>query len=1585
MNWRRFRGPLLLLTVMLAMTGWLAHKVQRNNARELENASRHALVDVLDRTEALLGRYEYGLLGARGAIALTGVDGMDRVSFERYSRSRNYAREFPGARGFGFIRRVPVDKIPEYLAGRRRAGWEDFKIRQLAPHEGERFIIELIEPLGPNRPAIGLDIASERNRLLAARSAMRTGTATLTGPITLVQAGTAPKQAFLLLLPYADKASGNVMGWTYAPLVTGEVLAGLGRLPNGRLVMTDVTSAPAEQFFAAGQADGKQVLVRTERKVMGRLWSASFEPSTSFVTQLRLPDPGQVLGIGVLVSLLCSALAMMRVLNDDRRRRLQASQAQLAEMVEASPDAIISTDREGRVTSWNPGAATILQFSAQEALGRPLSNLIVPTHLRAEELATFDRVMKGDAVSIPRTIRTNREGKELHVSLMAAPLQGQEGVRGMSLTMRDISSLVAAQDAVHELNSSLETQVQDRTNQLESARRDLRTILDAVPSMIGYWDRDLINRFANSAYGAWWSLEPAELIGRPMREVMPAALALAIRDRVNAALGGEIQVFEQEITHRNGSLRHLLVQYLPDSVDGTVNGFYVVVNDVSEVVASRTALALALRENDVLVRTINEELLYSVTDIHGTIIEVNDNFCAALGYEREQLIGKDHRMLRSGEHDRAFWAEMWQNISSGQTWNGLICNRGANGDLKWFDTVIAPYFDEQGTIERYVGLRTDVTERISVDAALRHMSALFSNVLRAASEMSIIATDPDGLITVFNSGAQRLTGYCAEEMIGRSTPAPLHLLEEVAARGQELTELLGEPVEGFRTFVTIAERDGAETREWTYIRKDGSRLPVSLSVTPMRDTENAMLGYVGIAIDIERRKKDEAELQASTLSAQQASIAKSQFVANMSHEIRTPMNAVLGMLELVRRSELNPSQRDYVNRALNAGKALLSLLNDVLDFSRIDANKLELDIQAMDVESILRELSSIVSGNNVGKPVEIMFAIGGDVPPVLMGDRMRLQQVLVNLAGNAVKFTKEGNVTIGLEVLSTGAATVRLRFSVSDTGIGIPADQIGTIFDSFTQAESSVARRFGGSGLGLAISARLVGLMGGRLQVASEVGHGSRFWFDADFVWSTAQPVAGMTSALDGVRVLVVDDNSCSREILSAACVSFGCRVDTAPDAATAIAKLGYAAANKDRYAVVIMDVRMPGMDGLEAAKAIAANPENAAPVILISAYAVDSKQALMETYGTIVKGFLSKPLLPSDLQMAILQAVTPAPVERLEKEIQDRSKPLAGMRMLVVEDNELNRIVASELLGAEGAQVDLADGGERGIAMALAARPPYTAILMDVQMPDVDGLEATRRLRMTESGARMLIVAMTANVMNDDIAACMAAGMDDHVGKPFDIDEVVVRLLKLLVQRGGSVPELVPVTHRGGGDGVDVEGAIRRMGGNARLYSDMVMRFRQEAQGFIDELGSSGLKQSTKAATLHAFRGLASMVGAVQLSSYLLQEEKDALAGGLGAQDWLANIRRLLDASLDHLDRHVQAQSPILPSTELVKELDDEQFAILLTQLLPLLDSMNLHALDFAELLPKNPTDTRLRELAEAIRELRFADAATLTRILIG
>jgi PAS domain S-box-containing protein len=1214
--------PLAILLVGGSFTASVVVDTQRSNARVVQTHAQDAVDQVLVQVDVLLRRYQYGLLALRGAIAMAGAGQIDRAGFQRYSDARDYKVEFPGARGFGFIRRVAAGESAAYVAAQRRNGWPDFALHEFAPHGGDRAVIEMIAPVGPGRKVIGLDIASDRVRWAGAVASSASGAATLTAPLTLVQEGGRLRQSFLLLLPvYADGGTAParpVVGWTFAPLVIGDVLATLpGNLPDGAFTLTD--SAPGQppvRFYAVGAGAGAYGVVRQTRRVLGRDWVAAFQPSPVFVAQLGLPEPLHAGIIGATLTLLCAALGGMLAADRARQRSLHDNQERL---------------------------------------------------------------------------------------------------------------------------------VLERTMEVEAARRDLRTILDAVPSMIGYFDAHQRIQYANRAYCDWFVLSVDDMFGRPMRELLPAELYRLNEPYVDAVLWGERQVFERVAVGRDGLPRNFLAKYLPDIRDGGVQGFYVLINDVSEVVESRQALASALRENDVLVRTINEQMLYSVTDAEGVILEVNDNFCAGFGYRRDQLIGVHHRLLSDGQHDRAFWADMRETVTAGRTWIGTACYNMADGSTKWFDTVVAPYFNQHGVIERYVALHTDVTARHAADTALRHVSALLGNVLRAATEMSMVATDTEGMITVFNAGAERMLGYTAAEMVGHCSAACLHDHQELAVRSAELSREMGEPVEGLRTIILTAERDGADAREWAYVRKDGSRFPVLLTVTAIRDDSGVVLGYLGIGVDISQRKRDDAILRESMQRAEQASVAKSQFVANMSHEIRTPMNAMLGMLALMLRTELSGRQRDYVDKAKIAGATLLALLNDVLDFSRIDAGKLELDLHDFDVDVLLRDLATVLAGNSVNPQVALLFDIAPAIPARLHGDGQRIQQVLVNLAGNALKFTPSGKVVVAMDVLATSPGSITLRFAVTDTGIGIPETKLGMIFDGFTQAEASTARRFGGTGLGLAISARIVALMGGTLEVRSEVGRGSRFWCD----------------------------------------ITFG----TVPD-----------------------DAALP-----------------AAPA----------------------------PVAPPQLQQR-----------------------LAGLRLLVVEDNPLNRQVAYELLASEGALVDLAEGGQQGVDMATGPRRAYDAVIMDVQMPDVDGLEATRRVRAVPRLARLPIMAMTANVSNADRDACLAAGMDSHIGKPFDIDEVVARV-RGLIERNADVPlGAAPVAALDASAPlVDLAGALPRFFDDTAVYESMLAKFERESGQLLARLEGeqAGGDARAAAATRHALKGMALTMGLPRLAHALAAPEVSA------------------------------------------------------------------------------------------------------------
>ena len=694
----------------------------------------------------------------------------------------------------------------------------------------------------------------------------------------------------------------------------------------------------------------------------------------------------------------------------------------------------------------------------------------------------------------------------------------------------------------------------------------------------------------------------------------------------------------------------------------------------------------------------------------------------------------------------------------------------------------------------------------------------------------------------------------------------------------------------------------------------GGELFVDGSASAIRDRRGRLVNVVQMLIDVTERHRAEIELVRARVVAEAASQAKSDFLANMSHEIRTPMSGALGMLNLLLRTDLTPRQHDYASKARTAAQALLAVINDVLDFSKVEAGKMELDPHRFEVSDFMRELAVILSANVGPKDIEVLFRLDPRLPAALVGDATRLRQVLLNLAGNALKFTEHGEVVLALTLLGeTGAApdkVARIRFEVSDTGIGIPADKLEHIFAGFSQAEQSTSRRYGGTGLGLAISRRLVALMGGELRVESRQGEGSRFHFELALAESPAES-AGLVPARPGLKVLIVDDNPMAREVLQGIGESLGWDCDLAASGEQALALVHLAAERGEpHYQLILMDWRMPGLDGWETSRRIRDSHESDAPVIImVTAHGRDLLAERSEQEIQSLGGYLVKPVTASMLQDAVAEATQGRPHGRRTEGGEPR---LNGMRLLVVEDNGFNQQVAQELLEDEGAVVTLAGGGVEGAHLALITEPPFDAILMDLQMPDIDGFEATQRILKCRPGS--LVIAMTANAMDTDRQACLAAGMRDHVAKPVDLEQLVASL-----RRHVGLPQVETVSPAAAESHaqplLDRAAALRRLGGRQALYDRLIESFAQDAPTEMDalrrHLRQSGVADAVR--VLHTLRGLAGAVGAQALMALAgAQEQAVRAQGDVRAADADA-LQRLLDDSLAALAPAAAPAPPVV------------------------------------------------------------------------
>ena len=695
--------------------------------------------------------------------------------------------------------------------------------------------------------------------------------------------------------------------------------------------------------------------------------------------------------------------------------------------------------------------------------------------------------------------------------------------------------------------------------------------------------------------------------------------------------------------------------------------------------------------------------------------------------------------------------------------------RTKSGEYRWFRARGQAIWNAAQQPLRMAGSITDITERKTAEQALASANAQLAGVLDASTQVSVIATDVNGLITVFNTGAQNLLGYSAEEMIGKQNPGVLHVREELVARGQELTGELGYPVEGFEVFVAYAKRGRFYRREWTYVRKDGSQFMVSLVITAVRNAEGDITGYVGLAEDITLRKQTEEQLLKAKESAESASRAKSSFLANMSHEIRTPMNGIIGMAQLLAQTELRPHQRDYLATVDESAHILLRLLNDILDFSKIEAGKLELETVDFRIAECVGRASQMLVLRATEKGLEIACRVAPEIPDHLRGDSGRVQQVLVNLLGNAVKFTATGEIFVNVNAESITPDQVRLHFSISDTGIGIPSEKQDQIFRPFEQAEASTTRRFGGTGLGLAISRQLVEMMHGRMWVESEPGRGSTFHFTAEFGIAADQHrhEPAELDSLHDLPVLVVDDNFTNRRILSEMLQYWHMQPTLADSAEAARHALQTARESQRPIRLILLDHHMPGEDGLHFAESLrGTQTPGQCPIIMISSGSFPVDADVGEKYG--IGRFMTKPVIASELLNEVLrQFGRYTTVKPEQSPSESPAAPVPPRRVLLVDDNAINRRVALGLLQGRGHQVVMVENGQE--AVNALAEQEFDVILMDMQMPVMDGYEATAAIRNREhqTGGHIPIVAMTAEALKGDRERCLEAGMDDYVSKP--------------------------------------------------------------------------------------------------------------------------------------------------------------------------------------------------------------------------
>jgi len=795
---------------------------------------------------------------------------------------------------------------------------------------------------------------------------------------------------------------------------------------------------------------------------------------------------------------------------------------------------------------------------------------------------------------------------------------------------------------------------------------------------------------------------------------------------------------------------------------------------------SETALLKAMKDGADIQAALDSSAIVATTDAAGRITRVNALFTKISGYTSEELIGKTHKIVNSGHHPRGYFKEMWETISSGQIWRGEICNRNKRGGIYWVATTITPFLDVSGKPFQYIAIRHDITSRKISEIRAEEAGARLQAVLDNATQVSIIATDTTGAITIFNKGAENLLGYTSAEIIGKS-PALIHVREEAESRGKLLSMEYGRPIEGFDAFVEPARQGGFDSREWTCVRKNGERFPVRLTVTALRDSSGNINGFLGIGVDITESRSAREELAKARDAAIDLAKAKAEFLANMSHEIRTPMNAVIGMTGLLMDSELTVQQREFGETIRNAGESLLAIIGDILDFSKMEAGSMPLEILDFDPRLIAEEVAMLFAARAQDKGLEIAALVDEGLPPRLRGDAGRLRQILSNFISNAIKFTEKGEVVLRVRKMSDDGGAVRVRFEAKDSGIGVSAEGQAKLFRAFSQADASTTRKYGGTGLGLAIAKKLVELMNGQIGIDSVPGKGSIFWFELTLEKGEDVPLASQPE-VEGVRVLIVDDSPTNREILLHQTSSWRMRPTAVNGGEAALAALRAGVAEKDPYVLGLFDMQMPLMDGAELAATIKSEPALAGlKMILLSSMSRTLTREDLRKLG--FSGALTKPVRKSSLFDSISDVLSEKPSSGgPASSLKGRPGPVmappavkhaawAGLRILIAEDNVINQKVAVLQLQKLGCKADTVANGREAVEAIFTIH--YDLVLMDCQMPEMDGFEATKtiRARQKDGARKTVIIAMTANALEGDREKCLSAGMDDYISKPVRIE----------------------------------------------------------------------------------------------------------------------------------------------------------------------------------------------------------------------